>query len=154
MVMENGILVLIAFTSGWLVAQVAKMVFAIVTAKGKLSTEKKLEYLVKSGGMPSGHAASFTAATLVIGIVMGFNTVMFALSLCTSIIIIYDAINVRYAVGEQGKILNALLEYHEHKNRDRKSLKVVEGHTLSQVVAGVFLGAFLALVVTKIANFW
>ena len=152
--MENGILVLMAFVSGWLVAQVLKMVIAIVKSRGQMSVGEMIEWLIKSGGMPSGHAASFTAATVTIGMVVGFNSVIFALALCTTIIILYDAMNVRYAVGEQGKILNEMVEHHGHARHGEKKLKIVEGHTLAQVIVGVLLGVILALLATKIAQIW
>lgn len=150
--MENGLLVLYAFLSGWLVAQVSKMVIALVQTRGQMSVGEAVKWLFKSGGMPSGHSASFTAATLMIGMTEGFGSAIFALAICTTIIIIYDAMNVRYAVGEQGKILNEMVEHHGHLRHGEKKLKVVEGHTLSQVVAGVALGLVLAVVVAKIAG--
>ena len=91
--------------------------------------------------MPSGHAASFTAATLSIGFYDGFTSNLFALAICMTLIVLYDATHVRYAVGEQGKALNKVIE---------KPLKVVEGHTFLEVCAGVLLGVIISLIIWKI----
>ena len=85
--------------------------------------------MVKSGGMPSGHTASFTAVTVIIGFLTGFDSVLFALSVCNTLIIIYDATNVRYAVGEHGRIINEIIEdRNKDKRQTMKKVRVVEGH--------------------------
>jgi len=128
----SGLSVIVAFVVGFLIAQAIKVMIFLIQKRGKVKTSEILNCLVKSGGMPSGHAASFTAAVLMIGIITKFDSVVFALSVCTLIIVLYDAMNVRYAVGEQGKVLNML---------SKKQLKVVEGHTLPQVLVGMLVGA-------------
>ena len=131
-----GIYAIIAFVAGFGVAQVAKMVIAMVRCKGRLCGKKMLEWLMKSGGMPSGHSASFMAVTTYLGWACGFDSAIFALALCTSLIIIYDAVNVRHAVGEQGQLLTELAKKHGGK----KPSRVVEGHTVPQVIVGGLLG--------------
>lgn len=101
-----------------------------------------IAYIFRSGGMPSGHAASMTALTTSIGIAEGFSSSIFALALASTIIILYDAVHVRYAVGEQGEVLNRLL-----RQNGGKPLPIVEGHTVPQVVVGVILGALVGLLV-------
>ncbi len=110
--------------------------------------------LTRSGGMPSGHAAAMSAATVIAFAgtwVNGFDlsgsaaTALFVL-LCMDGIVLYDAMHVRFAVGEQGKALNKLLE------KDGQSpVKVVEGHTLPQVIAGVVLGVIVGCLTLFIA---
>ena len=92
--------------------------------------------------MPSGHTASFTALTLLIGLMYGFDTPVFMLATCTTIIFVYDAVNVRYAVGEHGKLLNEIAE--SDKNPHTKPQKIVEGHTIPQVIVGALLGVIIA----------
>jgi len=96
--------------------------------------------ITRSGGMPSGHAASFTGATYAIGGIEGFDTAVFALAVCMTVIIIYDAVNVRFAVGQQGRLLNKMVENHGHKNHNETPLKLVEGHTIPQVIIGILIG--------------
>lgn len=139
----NGWYALLAFACGFVVAQLWKFVAGLISGyRRKASSDWKtvIGYLMRSGGMPSGHSASMTALTMYIGYMCGFDSAMFALAAATTLIVLYDAIHVRYAVGEQGKALNELLE----KN-DQKALPVVEGHTVPQVAVGVILGVLIGV---------
>jgi len=129
----NGIKVLIAFVCGFIVAQGIKTVVALVQNRKNIS-----KYIFKTGGMPSGHATSFLAATTCLGLGGGFSSSIFALAACMAVIILYDAVNVRYAVGEQGKALNQLIS---------KPLRLVEGHTLAEVFVGGLLGVAIGCLV-------
>lgn len=133
----NGIIVIICFVLGFTIAQLIK--FFVFLAKGGSLNEAK-SYLTRSGGMPSGHSASITAATIYLGFSQGFNSPIFALALCLSVIIIYDAVNVRYATGEQGKVINKLLS---KTGRKEKLVRIVEGHTLPEALAGIALGLLI-----------
>lgn len=128
--MNDALRVIIAFTAGWVVAQGSKLIIWLIREKGRLPKGDFVAILMKSGGMPSGHAASMLAATTVIGLLTEFKSVEFALAVCVTGIVLYDAINVRWAVGEQGKILA----------RHHPKLRVVEGHTLFQVLVGAGIG--------------
>ena len=104
--------------------------------------------MVKSGGMPSGHTASFTAVTMIIGYISGFNSIIFALAVCNTLIIVYDATNVRYSVGEHGKILNKLInERNKEEGSKLKKLRVVEGHTVAEAAMGFLLGISIATMI-------
>lgn len=129
-----------AFAGGFVIAQLSKLVIGLIRGRktGVVNFQTALGYLTRSGGMPSGHAASFTALTVYLGCVEGFDTGLFALALATLLIILYDAIHVRYAVGKQGEALNQLL-----KTAGKPELPVVEGHTLWQVVVGALIGILL-----------
>ena len=129
---------LLAFAIGFLSAQTWKAVAGFVCDKRKgekVSIGTVIRHFADSGGMPSGHTASFTAATLCLGTVCGFNSGVFMLAVCTWMIVVYDATHVRYAVGEQGVALNELL-----KAAGKRELEVVRGHTVAQVVVGAVLG--------------
>ena len=141
--MERTIILFAAFTLGWFIAQLCKLVAGIVKKKGKLTFSDFLYYAFKSGGMPSGHTASFTALSTEIGLVAGFDTPVFVLAVCTTIIFVYDAVNVRFAVGEQGRLLNEIAR--SDNNIKTKPMKIVEGHTLPQVAAGAILGIAIAI---------
>lgn len=141
----DGIYAIIAFVVGWFVAQSAKLIVGIIEGKKigkKADLATLIGYVFRSGGMPSGHTASFSALCIYIGCVMGFDSVVFALALCTLIIVIYDATHVRYAVGEQGKALNELLH-----QAGKPELALVEGHTVFQVLVGMVIGILSGLVV-------
>ena len=137
--------ILLAFTLGWFVAQSAKIVIALVMKKGKITFSELIDLLMKSGGMPSSHTACFTAASLTIGFRCGFDSALFALAVAMTVIIVYDATNVRYAVGQQGKLLNKIVSMSE--SQTAKPLKLVEGHTVPQAIVGFLIGVLISILV-------
>ncbi len=143
--MSEGIPILIAFLLGFVVAQGTKLVAALVRNRGKMGWSEVRYWMFRSGGMPSGHAASFVGATTVVGWLRGFSSIEFAICVCMAVIIIYDAVNVRYAVGEQGKLLNLMAKLDSFKQT--KPQKLVEGHTIPQVIVGTILGFVIGTLV-------
>lgn len=135
--------ILLAFTLGWFIAQSTKIVIALIMKKGKIKFSELVELVMKSGGMPSSHTACFTATALTIGFRNGFDSAIFALAAAMTVIIVYDATNVRYAVGQQGKLLNKIVSMSE--SQTAKPLKLVEGHTVPQAIVGFFVGAIVAV---------
>ena len=144
----ESLYVFLAFVMGWFVAQVLKLIFFIIKKRGKTTFHDVMYYMVKSGGMPSGHTASFTAVTMTIGYISGFTSTIFALAVCNTLIIVYDAINVRYSVGEHGKVLNKLIdEKNKGEGSKIKRLRVVEGHTVAEAAMGFLLGISIATMI-------
>ena len=137
--------ILLAFTLGWFIAQSAKIIIALIVKKGKISFSELVELIMKSGGMPSSHTACFTAASLTIGFRCGFDSAIFALAVAMTVIIVYDATNVRYAVGQQGKLLNKIVSMSE--SQTAKPIKIVEGHTVPQAIVGFLVGILVSLFV-------
>ena len=137
--MENveGLGGLLAFVIGWFVAQTSKFVIDLVEAKGRITGREAFNCFFKSGGMPSGHTASFSGLTTFFIGQFGIFAPISVLALCMTIIVVYDAVNVRYAVGEQGKFLNNMAS---EKGINSKQVKVIEGHTIPQVIVGAILG--------------
>ena len=139
----EGIIGIVAFLFGWLLAQLGKFLSVIFKKKDKLKFKDLVSAFTKSGGMPSGHTASFVALDTYFALSLGFTSPVFALALCTTIIFIYDAVNVRYAVGEQGKLINSIVQTEDRKG---KTLRVVEGHTIPQVIVGAIIGVAVGLI--------
>lgn len=135
--------ILLAFTLGWFIAQSTKIIIALIVKKGKIKFKELVELVMKSGGMPSSHTACFTAASLTIGFRNGFDSAIFALAVAMTVIIVYDATNVRYAVGQQGKVINKILTMSE--TQSAKPLKLVEGHTVPQAIVGFIIGTIIAI---------
>ena len=130
----NGLKIIITFVCGFFVAQTIKFIINICTGRAKkymTNFKTAFGYFCKSGGMPSGHSASFIAATTIIGFSEGIYSSIFALAVCTTAIVLYDAVNVRYVVGEQGKALNKLI---------KEPIRIAEGHTILEVFVGGILG--------------
>lgn len=124
----------------WMIAQFLK--FAAKAMKGDVS----LKYFVKSGNMPSVHTAVVIALVVSIAAVESFESSIFGVALIFAMIVIYDALNVRRAVGEQGGILERLLQMQKvrlQKGEGKpEKLKVIEvlGHTPVEVAAGALVG--------------
>ena len=148
--MKSGFYAIVAFVTGFLVAQMSKFIIGRVSKnKRELKNFKAVvQDLVRSGGMPSGHSASFVALTTFLGLGEGFDSAIFALAVGITIIIIYDAVNVRYAVGEHGKLLNEIAK--SDGNAKTKPQKLVEGHTVLEVIVGGLVGALIGVAVFMI----
>ena len=139
------IFLFIAFGLGWFVAQTTKYVLLSFKGltKGKSGKEKFGMY-IKSGGMPSGHAGSILGAATYAGLSFGFDSVPFGILVCFAATVIYDAVNVRYAVGEQGKKMNKLIKVVRPEDG---LVKVVEGHTGFEVFVGGLIGILMGVLV-------
>ena len=144
----NGLGGLVAFTLGWFLAQSGKLIGNLIKNKGKMSFREVAESFMRSGGMPSGHTACFTGLTIYLGMTYGWLSGIFVLSLAMTVIVVYDAVNVRYAVGEQGKLLNIIAE--NDNSKKTKSMKVVEGHTIPQAIVGAIMG----IIIGVLCGFW
>lgn len=117
----------------WLVAQVIKVVNDLIVHK-KLNMRR----LWGSGGMPSSHAATVMSLTTVVGIVNGWDSAIFAVSLVFAIVVMYDAAGVRRAAGKQAKVLNQMIEDKGMHMKER--LTELLGHTPFEVFMGALLG--------------
>lgn len=129
----------------------------------------RFERLVGSGGMPSSHAALVTSLSIGIARSEGYRSTVFALSIAFAAVVMYDAMGVRRAAGEQAKTLNwmitdyrdfwdklknnPLLEFGEEEEEDaspsqeqRRRLKEYLGHTPMEVLAGALLGILVAMI--------
>ncbi len=137
-----GNLILLLSASAWAIAQVLKVVVVLVA-------EKRFDWKIiwASGGMPSSHSAFVCACAVSVGMLYGFSSPLFAIAAVMAVVVMYDAANVRKAVGEQAKILNYIMDHWREMKPDlfRKELKEFMGHTPVQVVAGGALGVVVGL---------
>ena len=137
-------LALVIPVSAWAIAQLIK-VFVV------LARERRFDwwFLVRSGGMPSAHTALVCALATAVAMMLGFNSVAFAIAAILAMVVMYDAAGVRQAVGRQSKILNRIVkELREKRPRDEveRDLREFIGHTQYQVIAGAVLGILVAWV--------
>ena len=126
----------------WFIAQTIKVIHTLIV-------KRQIDFtrFVSSGGMPSSHASFVMGLTTAIGLIHGWNSTYFAISLCISLVIMYDAAGVRRAVGKQAIILNKMLEDMQHKKKKimtEQRLKELIGHTPVEVFAGAILGIIIA----------
>lgn len=129
----------ISFVS-WFMAQLLKVLLTLYFDK-KLN----LYRMVGSGGMPSSHSSTVMALSTAVGLLNGWNSEIYGMSLIFSLIVMYDASGVRQSVGKQAIILNTILDdLYQHKPIREERLKELVGHTKVEVLAGAVLGIVIA----------
>ena len=103
-----------------------------------------------AGGMPSSHSATVCAMVVATGRYCGENSAVFAVEAVLSIIVMYDAMGVRYETGEQAKLLNRMFsEWMDQESealpflKNGKKLKEMVGHTPIEVLTGAVLGILI-----------
>lgn len=137
----NGYEVIFCGLIAAVVAQVLKLfTFAFV--------DKKFNFKIftTTGGMPSSHSAGVMSVTTAVGLIAGFDSLFFAISLAYSLITIYDAAGIRRAAGKQAECLNRIMDdfYKHDVQAIGGRLKELLGHTPLEVLAGCALGIVLA----------
>jgi acid phosphatase family membrane protein YuiD len=80
----------------------------------------------------------------VIGLKDGLNTGLFGLAILIAMIVMYDAVKVRRASGEQGEAIAAIIKEQGSKV---EIPYIAKGHTVIEVVAGAAFGIAIGVVV-------
>ena len=134
---------LVAAAVSWVIAQTIKTILTLVQTK---SFEP--ERLFGAGGMPSAHTSSVIALVMCIAHIRGISSPEFAIALCFALVVIYDAMGVRRAAGEQAKVINRMVDIMEKEGSEitEKDLKEYLGHTPLEVLGGILLGIVISLV--------
>ena len=140
-----------AIASGLLAAFIAQFIKVITY----LCTHKKINFKIftTTGGMPSSHTAGVISLSTSIGLIDGFDSLLFAVSIGFSLVIMQDAAGLRRAAGKTAATLNRLVDEFVQKNQEVKpyaALKELLGHTPLEVFCGMLLGIAVPLVI----HFW
>lgn len=143
----NNYIIQVAFAS-WLTAQVLKTLINFALTKSF-----KPERLVGAGGMPSSHTALVVSLVIATANQCGVESTEFALAAALAAIVMYDAMGVRRAAGEQAKIVNQLVDdwldrtNWSNKNMPQvKQLKEMLGHTPLEVIGGIIVGVVVSAI--------
>ena len=135
--------ILMAVLLSWFTAQALKVVFVLITNR-----KFDLQRFEGSGGMPSSHSSLVMTLVVMVARADGISSTTFALALAFAVIVMYDAMGVRRAAGEQAKTINMIVEEwlpdSDMLMEDR--LKELIGHTPLQVLMGAILGIAIGLV--------
>lgn len=139
---SNGYEVLVSLISANFIAQALKTIFYSIKHKNL-----NLPMLFSTGGMPSSHSSSVAAMSTSIGLIEGFDSMLFAVAFCVSSVVIYDSAGVRRSAGKQAEVLNQIIEelFADGHKLSGDKLKELLGHTPKEVFAGVILGIFISL---------
>ncbi len=144
-----GNYVLMSALLAWVVAQALKTIIDFAFNR-KLNPQR----IVGSGGMPSSHSALVCAFMVATARQFGMSSFNFALAFIFAVVVMYDAMGVRRAAGEQAKVINIIVdnlvdktpEESENLNLPEKKLQEYLGHTPTQVLAGAVLGGVIAFI--------
>jgi len=126
--------------SSWFLAQSIKVIVNVMR-------EKRLDFrwFLETGGMPSSHTSAVTTVTAMLGVVYGFDSPLFAVSILFAIITMSDAAGVRRAAGKQAMVLNQILnDVSQHRKIQREKLRELLGHSPVEVFVGIALGILVA----------
>ena len=109
--------------------------------------DNKIDFskLKTAGGLPSSHSAMVTGLSSAIGLQYGWLSPYFQICIIFAFVVIYDAIGIRQAVGEQACILNEIL-----KKENKKEITELLGHTPFEVLIGCVIGISTALLIYNI----
>jgi len=139
--------IIVTSVIAWFTAQLIKVIIVLIRDR-KFDVER----FVGSGGMPSAHSATVCSLVVAISREVGFHTPEFAIAVVLAAVVMYDAMGVRRAAGEQAKVLNKMLERQYGDEEDSEfavELKEFLGHTPLQVLAGALLGILIAMIMPR-----
>ena len=144
----NNYIIQVAALS-WLTAQVLKTIINFAFTK-----QFKAERLVGAGGMPSSNTALVVSTAIATAKECGTSSPVFALAVLFAAVVMYDAMGVRYAAGEQAKVINQLVDewldtvkFDQEKIPHFKELKEMLGHTPIEVIGGIIVGVVVSSIV-------
>ena len=133
----------------WLTAQVLKTIINYCITK-----DWSLERLVGAGGMPSSHTAFVVSAAIATAKQCGTASTEFAIIAIIAGVVIYDAMGVRRAAGEQAKMINKMVDellektlLNEKNLPQIKQLKEMLGHTPIEVLGGFVVAIVVSMLV-------
>lgn len=132
--------ILICASVSWLIAQIFKTLI-----DWRLNRAFNARKLFSNGGMPSAHTAFVVALTMMVAFREGVGATSFAIAFALTVIVINDAVGVRYHTGEQGKVINKILHRMlvEGEPMTDETLHELVGHTPTEA----FFGAVIGLIV-------
>lgn len=127
-----------------IIAQIIKCLIELIKTK-KLNVIRLLD---QSGGMPSSHCSLVSSLTMTIYQIYGPASVSFGICLIFSLIVIYDAMGIRYETGKQAEIINKIVKKVDVKNKIK--LKEMIGHKPLEVLCGIILGVLVSFIYVRI----
>ena len=133
---------LLCAVTGWFVAQAIKI-------PTYWFVEKNWDWkrFFGSGGMPSSHTAFVVSLAIMVGRIVGFDSVEFAMCFIFASVVMYDATGVRRETGIQAQVINEILRqvFIDGKPIADDDLKELVGHKPLEVLAGAILGVITAV---------
>lgn len=126
----------------WLAAGCSKFLINSIRAR-RLAFD-----LIGYGGMPSNHSAIVSSMATLIALKAGVDHPAFGVAVTLAFIVILDAGSLRRQVGRHAAAINKLVG----ETPQRQILRERVGHTRWEILAGVIVGIFIALVVNLVVD--
>jgi acid phosphatase family membrane protein YuiD len=122
-------------------AQVIKFCIFIIKSR-----RINFKIFTTTGGMPSSHSAGVMGLSTSVGLIAGFDSLIFAVAIGYALVTMYDATGIRRAAGKTAACLNRMMDdFYKH---DVKAvggkLKELLGHTPLEVIIGALFGVLFA----------
>ena len=135
------------FTRPYLVAILAGLTAQAVKVVSFLVVEKRVNYrrFVQTDGSPNMHSASMSALALNVGFLDGFDSIVFTLALCLSIMVMVDTWNVKQAYSKQQEVILLLMDRWSTKHAAWAKSRKALSYTPVDVLSGAALGAVITL---------
>ncbi|MCL2174362.1 divergent PAP2 family protein [Candidatus Saccharibacteria bacterium] len=149
---------LVSFLLTCFIAESVKIILKTIKHR-----QLRLREFSQSGGMPSLHSAAMTALAVTTGLLNGFGSVAFAIVVSFACIVIYDAVHVRRAVGEQGEVIQKIIERDAKLEREISSILgektsrklrkpyLARGHKPLEALVGSLIGVVVGVVVAYLS---
>ncbi|MBP3638242.1 MAG: divergent PAP2 family protein [Clostridia bacterium] len=132
---------LLCAVTGWFVAQAIKI-------PTYWFVEKTWDWkrFFGSGGMPSSHTAFVVSLGIMVGALVGYDSVEFAVCFILAAVVMYDATGVRRETGIQAQVINEILRqvFIDGKPIADDDLKELVGHKPLEVLGGAIIGLITA----------
>ena len=129
----------------WLMAQVVK-----IFIKGIGHNDWNWRYIYRSGSMPSAHTTIVVSLCVVLAYRLGTHSPEFGIASTMAAIIMYDAVNVRHAVGEHAVAIRAILPRVFKDSAPELTIHQSYGHTPLEVLVGIIIGIAVPVVLFSV----
>ncbi len=122
-----------------LLGQTAKVISFLIV-------EKRVNYrrFVQADGAPNTHTTTFSALAVAVGKTAGFDSVVFALAVGITSIVLVDTLNVRNAASRQAEAVEVLLKRLRGDRSKPLGGRAGYSYTPLDVFSGVLLGVLFA----------
>lgn len=131
--------ILASVIMGWFIAQFLKLLITLITTK-----KIKPHRMIGAGGIPSAHSAAVSALSMGIGRTCGVASPEFALAVTLAAVVLYDAMGIRRAAGEQAKVINEMLRRNEACTCTPLNENL--GHRPVEVLCGILIGMAISMI--------
>ncbi len=130
-------LLILSIVITWVFIKILKLIISWVK-NNKIS----IGDLFHDGGMPSSHTAAIVSTTTAIFLEAGL-TPLFVLSVIVALIVMNDALVVRWVTEEQSRAINKLTQGKPGFNKMNEHV----GHKPMEVLVGLILGIIIPVII-------